>query len=90
MASRAEKQPKLTRRERQVLVELCRPALTPGAFAEPASIRDIAPAMFVTEAAIKQHMRRLYNKFHLHDRSKRRRVLLANEVIERGIVAPVV
>lgn len=78
--------PKLTRRERQVLIELCRPALTRGPFAEPASVRDMARALFVTEAAIKQHLIRLYRKFDLHDRSTRRRVLLANEVLERGII----
>jgi tetratricopeptide (TPR) repeat protein len=77
---------RLTRREREVLVELCRPAVAERAFNEPASTRDIACALFVTEAAVKQHMLRLYEKFALFDEAANRRVELANRVLEQGIV----
>jgi pSer/pThr/pTyr-binding forkhead associated (FHA) protein len=77
---------KLTPRERDVLVELCRPALSGGVFTEPASIRQIADALFVTEAAVKQHLLRLYDKFEIHE-GERRRVRLANDAVRRGLVS---
>jgi hypothetical protein len=52
--------PAVTRREREVLVELCRPSLTSVVFNEPASTREIASScLFVTEAAVKRHLLRL-------------------------------
>ncbi len=82
----AEPPPELTRRERDVLVALCRPVLSADLFTEPASIRQIAEALVVTEAAVKQHMLRLYDKFGVYDAGERRRVRLANEAIRRGAV----
>ena len=72
--------PELTRRERDVLVALCRPLFSDHAFAEPATTRAIAAELVVTDAAVQQHLLRLYAKFDLHD-GPRRRVLLANEAI---------
>jgi hypothetical protein len=40
----------------------------------------------VGEAAVKQHLMRLYDKFGIADHTGRRRVLLANEAIRRGAV----
>lgn len=82
----AEAAPELTRRERDVLVALCRPVLSGDVFTEPASIRQIAEALVVTEAAVKQHLLRLYDKFAVHEPGLRRRVRLANEAIRRGAV----
>jgi DNA-binding CsgD family transcriptional regulator len=84
--ARSDSQPALTRREREVLIELCRPSLTPVAFNEPASTRDIASALFVTEAAVKQHLLRLYDKLELHDEGDNRRRRLANIALSRGLV----
>jgi DNA-binding CsgD family transcriptional regulator len=78
--------PELTRREREVLLALCRTVLGGAAFNEPASIREIANALVVTEAAIKQHLAHLYNKFGIHEGGERRRVRLANEALRRGAV----
>jgi pSer/pThr/pTyr-binding forkhead associated (FHA) protein len=77
--------PELTRRERDVLVALRGPLFSDQAFAEPASTRAIAAEMVVTEAAVQQHLLRLYTKFALHE-GTRRRVLLANEAIRRNAV----
>jgi DNA-binding NarL/FixJ family response regulator len=77
--------PELTRRERDVLVALCRPPLRGDVFTEPASIREIAQALVVTDAAVKQHLLRLYDKFAIPD-GGRRRVRLANEALARGAV----
>jgi hypothetical protein len=48
-----EAPPALTPRERVVLVELCRPLLSANAFTQPASVREIAELLVVSEAAVK-------------------------------------
>jgi hypothetical protein len=77
--------PPLTPRERDVLVALCRPLLTGDAFTEPASIRSIAAELVVSEAAVKQHLSRLYDKFDVAQ-GEHRRVQLANAAVARGAV----
>ena len=82
----SEPPPQLTRREREVLLVLCRTVLGGAAFTEPASIREIADALVVSEAAVKQHLGHLYDKFGIHGGGERRRVRLANEALRRGAV----
>jgi DNA-binding CsgD family transcriptional regulator len=83
----SEPPPALTRREREVLLVLCRTVLAGAAFTEPASIREIAEALVVTEAAVKQHLAHLYDKFGIFEGGgERRRVRLANEALRRGAV----
>ena len=79
--------PDLTRRELEVLTALCRPALQQDAFVAPATAKEIADELFVTEAAVKQHLLRLYQKFRI-DEGVNRRARLANEVISAGVVRP--
>jgi hypothetical protein len=50
--------PELTRRERDVLLAPCRPVLSGDVFTQPASIRQIAEDLVVSEAAVKQHLAR--------------------------------
>lgn len=83
----AEPPPTLTPRERDVLLELFRPAADPGQFSEPASTKDIAAALVVSEAAVKQHLSNLYDKFGIFIGTDRRRVRLANEALRRGAVS---
>ena len=78
--------PPLTERERDVLLALCRPLLTGDAFTEPASIRAIAGELVVSEAAVKQHLSRLYAKFDVGTQGDRKRVQLANAAVSRGAV----
>ncbi|SNT50661.1 FHA domain-containing protein [Asanoa hainanensis] len=78
--------PELTNRERDVLVQLCRPLLTGALFTEPASSREIAAALVVTEAAVKQHLLRLYDKFGIAGEGEKRRVRLANEAMTRNAI----
>ncbi len=78
----------LTRRERDVLVALCRPLSSSDPFKQPASIRAIAQELVVTDAAVKQHLLHLYEKFGLDRATENRRILLANEAIQRGVVGP--
>ena len=79
--------PDLTRRECEVLTSLCRPALQQDAFVAPATAQDIADELVVTEAAVKQHLLRLYVKFKIPE-GVNRRARLANEVISCGVVRP--
>jgi hypothetical protein len=79
--------PELTRRELDVLTSLCRPALSDEAFVAPATAREIASDLVVTEAAVKQHLLRLYQKFRIPEGTNRR-VRLANEVVSLGLVRP--
>jgi hypothetical protein len=78
--------PALTQREHDVLVALCRPLLGGNAFTEPAAIKTIAAELFVTEAAVKQHIARLYEKFGVDVGEARRRARLANAAVARGAV----
>jgi pSer/pThr/pTyr-binding forkhead associated (FHA) protein len=78
--------PSLTPRERDVLVELCRPVLAGDLFTEPASIRDVARALKISEAAVKQHLLHLYDKFAVYGQATGRRTALANEAVRRGAV----
>lgn len=80
--------PDLTRRERDTLVALCRPLLAADTFTEPASVREIAGELVVTEAAVKQHLANLYSKFGIA-KEPRRRLLLANEAIRRGAISTI-
>jgi len=79
--------PDLTRREVEVLTALCRPALQQDAFVAPATAREIADELVVTEAAVKQHLLRLYQKFRIAE-GVNRRARLANEVLSLGVVRP--
>jgi hypothetical protein len=79
--------PEITRRELDVLIALCRPALSDDAFITPATASQIASDMTVTEAAVKQHLLRLYGKFRVPE-GVNRRARLANLVISLGLVRP--
>jgi predicted component of type VI protein secretion system len=78
--------PRVTERERDVLIALCRPLASGDVFTEPASIREMADALTVTESAIKQHLANLYDRFGITGDDGRRRVRLANEALHRGVV----
>ena len=80
--------PDLTRREVEVLNVLCRPALQQDAFVAPATAKEIADELVVTEAAVKQHLLRLYAKFRVVE-GLNRRTRLANTVLATGVVRPI-
>ncbi len=77
--------PRLTPRELEVLQVLCRPFVSDDPFPEPASVRRMASELFVTDAAVKQHLQHLYDKFGIHTEGDRR-VRLANAAIRLGAV----
>ena len=87
-ATEAEaKAPGLTTRERDVLLALCRPLLARDMFTEPASTRAIAEELVITQAAVKQHLGNLYDKFGVAADDDHRRARLANEALRRGAVS---
>jgi hypothetical protein len=79
----------LTRMERRVLVELCRPLLSHNVFQPPASVREIAAALYIGKNAVQAHLTNLYDKFGIYEDSAdvSRRVVLANEAMQRGVVS---
>jgi predicted DNA binding protein len=80
-----EQPPELTRREREVLLALCRPLFAGEPFPRPASIGQVAAELGVTDGAVKQHLLRLYDKFDVGDDGDRR-ARLANEAVRRGAI----
>lgn len=82
-----DESPSLTVRERDVLVALCRPLLARDMFTEPAGTRAIADELVVTQAAIKQHLANLFDKFGVPPGDVQRRTRLANEALRRGAVS---
>lgn len=79
--------PDLTRRERQILVALCRPVLGRGLLVEPASIKAIAAELVISESAVKKHLGRLYDKFGIREPDERRRGRLVSDAIGCGAVS---
>ena len=78
----------LTKMERTVLVELCRPLLSHNIFQPPASVREIAERLYIGKNAVQAHLTNLYGKFGIYDEAADggRRVVLANEAMQRGVV----
>jgi DNA-binding CsgD family transcriptional regulator len=77
----------ITRTEKKVLIELCRPYLSQNRLQSPASRREIAARLFVGIQAVQQHLTHLCDKFDIpaEPRSKRRE-MLANAAMDRGAV----
>jgi hypothetical protein len=70
-----------------VLQVLCRSDGVEAAFGEPASVRDMAEELYISPAAVKQHLLNMYDKFDIFDApGESRRVRLANEVVRRGVL----
>lgn len=77
--------PPVTPRERDVLVALCAPLAAGDVFTEPATVREIAAVLCVSENAIKLHLANLADKFAIHG-ADRRRSRLANAALDAGVV----
>lgn len=79
------KRPPITARERDVLVALCGPLANGDLFTEPATVREIAAELTVSENAIKLHLANLVAKFGIEG-AERRRSRLANAALDSGVV----
>jgi pSer/pThr/pTyr-binding forkhead associated (FHA) protein len=78
--------PRLTARELDALIALCRPVLAGSMLDEPASITDVAAELVVSESAVKKLLARAYDKFGLTGPDRRRGRLVA-EALRRGAVS---
>jgi pSer/pThr/pTyr-binding forkhead associated (FHA) protein len=78
--------PQLTPRERDVLLALCMPLIDSDMFCAPASLRDIAVTLSISEDAVKKHLTRLYAKFGVDAPSASRRAQLANQAVSSGAI----
>jgi hypothetical protein len=82
----------LSAAQKRVLVALCRPFADGATYATPASNQDIADELFLSVAAVKGHLRTLFDKFGVGDlphNQKRlklvERALLCGAVAERDL-----
>jgi DNA-binding NarL/FixJ family response regulator len=55
-------------------------------FTEPASTRTIADELVISNAAVKQHLANLFDKFTIDAADASRRLQLANRAIRSGAV----
>ena len=86
-----EEVPALTKTERSVLVELCRPLLSGNPFNPPAPVKVIAERRSVGRGAVEAVLLNLYEKFGIYkhpDDEVDRRTRLANEAVQRGVIGP--
>ena len=80
------KRPPITSREHDVLVALCRPRANCDIFTEPATVRQMAVELTVSENAVKLRLASVTVKFGI-DGPERRRSRLANAALDAGAVA---
>jgi pSer/pThr/pTyr-binding forkhead associated (FHA) protein len=78
--------PRLTHRERDVLLALFLPVFLTDTLTEPATLPEIAKSLWITEAAVRHHLGNLYEKFGIDGSGEQRRTRLANEALRRGAI----
>ena len=75
--------------QKRVLVALCRPAAEGVAFARPATNQEIAEELSLTVAAVKTHLRTLFQRFEIESLPQNeKRAELARRALESGAVVP--
>jgi DNA-binding CsgD family transcriptional regulator len=80
--------PELSPAQRRVLVALCRPFGEGDAFARPATNQQIAEELHLTVAAVKTHLRILFQRFGLDELAQNeKRVELARRAFETGALS---
>jgi pSer/pThr/pTyr-binding forkhead associated (FHA) protein len=78
----------LTPAQRRVLVALCRPYASGGAFAVPATNRAIAEELFITVDAVKKHLRTLFERYGIRGLPHNaKRAKLAERALAGGLIA---
>lgn len=77
---------RLTDMQRQVLIALCRP-YRDGAYATPATNREIAGELFLSVDAVKLHLRAMFGKFGLGELAQnQKRAALAEQALRSGTI----
>jgi pSer/pThr/pTyr-binding forkhead associated (FHA) protein len=86
--SQARKHPELSPAQQRVLVALCRPFGKADAFTRPATNRQIADELHLTVAAVKTHLRTLFQRFGLDDLPQNeKRAELVRQALDTGAVS---
>ena len=81
--------PELSPAQRRVLVALCRPFRDGAAFARPATNQQIADDLCLTVAAVKTHLRALFQRFGLEQLPQNeKRARLVQLAFDSGAVTP--
>jgi hypothetical protein len=81
--------PVLSEAQKRVLVSLCRPYRAGGAYATPATNRDIADDLVLSVEAVKTHLRTLFGRFGIEDLPQNaKRARLVELAFETGSVTP--
>ncbi len=77
----------ISQAQRNVLVALCRPYKDGGAYAAPATNRQIADELVLSVAAVKAHLRALSTKFEVGELPQnRKRLRLVELAFQSGVV----
>ena len=85
--SRQRALPKVSQAQLRVLAALCRP-FADGAYAVPASNRQIADELVIGVETVKTHMRALFDAFDLGELPQhQKRAVLAQRALESGLVS---
>jgi pSer/pThr/pTyr-binding forkhead associated (FHA) protein len=88
LAGEAVVDAELSKLQRRVLAELCRPLHDKGAYASPATNQEIADAVFLSTVAVKTHLRTLFAKFGLAELPQnRKRAALAEAALRSGALS---
>jgi hypothetical protein len=89
VAGRASSPPPLTAAQRRILVALCRPLRTGDRFARPATNQQVADELHLSVAAVKTHVRTLFQRFSIADLPhNEKRVALVRAALASGAVTP--
>jgi len=78
----------LSEQQRRVLIALCRPFKDGDSLAVPTSNQEIADELVVTVAAVKVHLRALFDKFGVAELpQKQKRIALVRRALESGLIS---
>jgi pSer/pThr/pTyr-binding forkhead associated (FHA) protein len=81
--------PTLSDAQRRVLVALCRPFHDAGAYATPATNKEIADELVLSVVAVKTHLRALFQRFGIDELAQNtKRARLVELAFESGAVTP--
>jgi hypothetical protein len=77
----------LTGSQRAVLIALCRPFKHGGTYAVPTPNQRIAAELFLSQDAVKTHLRALFAKFDVEDLPQnQKRLRLVERALQSGVV----
>jgi pSer/pThr/pTyr-binding forkhead associated (FHA) protein len=78
----------LSEQQRRVLLALCRPLKAGDSLAMPATNRQIADELYLSVAAVKLHLRALFDKFGVADLPQnKKRVALVRRALDSGLLS---